>query len=299
MLLAIVIPYYKIAFFAETLHSLSIQTDKRFKVYIGNDASPEDPSDLLEQYRGAFDFEYYKFDNNLGGTSLVQQWNRCIKLTNREEWISIIGDDDTVSPNYVLEFYNYFQNFSSKCDVIRFAVQKITADGSFFGKLNTNPELENSKIILFDTKRSSLSEYVFNRNKLQETHFKNFKLAWWSDVLVVLEVSNFGNIFSINKAQANVRISELSISGSSAFLLDKQLATFSFYKYLIVEKRKEFSDRELLELERRIANCYFDNKKNVLLFIKICLIHLRNLNFYGLLLFIQNSKSKMISVLKQ
>lgn len=42
-MLAIVIPYYKINYFEETLKSLSNQTDKKFKVYIGNDASENDP----------------------------------------------------------------------------------------------------------------------------------------------------------------------------------------------------------------------------------------------------------------
>lgn len=40
-MLAIVIPYYKITFFEDTLESLAHQTDKRFKVYIGDDASPK------------------------------------------------------------------------------------------------------------------------------------------------------------------------------------------------------------------------------------------------------------------
>lgn len=51
-MLSIVIPYYKITFFDQTLKSLATQTDKRFKVYIGDDASPEPPIDLLENYKG-------------------------------------------------------------------------------------------------------------------------------------------------------------------------------------------------------------------------------------------------------
>ena len=49
-MLAIVIPYYKHFFFDATLASLSIQTNMHFKVYIGDDASPESPNDLLEKY---------------------------------------------------------------------------------------------------------------------------------------------------------------------------------------------------------------------------------------------------------
>ena len=48
-MLAIIIPYFKLTFFEETLKSLASQTSKRFKVYIGDDASPEGPSNWLEK----------------------------------------------------------------------------------------------------------------------------------------------------------------------------------------------------------------------------------------------------------
>ena len=51
-MLAIVIPFFKLTFFEETLQSLSTQTDKRFKVYIGDDASPEDCTALLQKFEG-------------------------------------------------------------------------------------------------------------------------------------------------------------------------------------------------------------------------------------------------------
>ena len=79
-MLAIVIPYYKIDFFSETLNCLANQTNKQFHVYIGNDASPTDPSSLLDNYKDTIKFTYKKFNNNLGGYSLVKQWGRCIGL---------------------------------------------------------------------------------------------------------------------------------------------------------------------------------------------------------------------------
>ena len=39
--LAIVIPAYKAAFFERTLESIALQTDQRFRVYIGDDASDD------------------------------------------------------------------------------------------------------------------------------------------------------------------------------------------------------------------------------------------------------------------
>ena len=38
--LAVVIPYYKIDYFEETLISLKNQTNRNFNIYVGNDCSP-------------------------------------------------------------------------------------------------------------------------------------------------------------------------------------------------------------------------------------------------------------------
>ena len=112
-MLAIIIPYYKLVFFEETLQSLADQTDERFKVYIGDDASPENPTEIVKQYRGKFDFVYHRFETNLGSISLPQQWERCIALTADEEWIMILGDDDYLGENVVEQFYAHLQEFKS------------------------------------------------------------------------------------------------------------------------------------------------------------------------------------------
>ena len=104
-MLAIIIPFFKPTFFEATLQSLANQTDKRFKVYIGDDASPEDCYALLQKFEGQFDFIYHRFETNLGGISLTQQWERCIALSGDEEWLMILGDDDVLGENVVEEFY--------------------------------------------------------------------------------------------------------------------------------------------------------------------------------------------------
>ena len=90
-MLAIIIPYYKIRFFEETLKSLENQTDMRFKVYIFNDNSPENPEKLIEKFKNSFYFEYFKFNENLGGKSLVKHWHRCLEKINESTAFSISG----------------------------------------------------------------------------------------------------------------------------------------------------------------------------------------------------------------
>ncbi|UJH92516.1 glycosyltransferase family 2 protein [Antarcticibacterium sp. 1MA-6-2] len=70
-MLAIVIPYYKINFFEECLQSLANQTSKNFRVYIGDDASPDDPSGIVSEYNKQLTLKIKRFKENLGGKSLT------------------------------------------------------------------------------------------------------------------------------------------------------------------------------------------------------------------------------------
>lgn len=76
--LAIVIPYYKIDFFEDTLISLSNQTNPKFTVYIGDDLSPHCPVNLISKYKDKLNIIYRKFEYNIGNVNLVGQWKRCV-----------------------------------------------------------------------------------------------------------------------------------------------------------------------------------------------------------------------------
>jgi glycosyltransferase involved in cell wall biosynthesis len=274
-MLAIVIPYYKLTFFEATLQSLASQIDQQFKVYIGDDASPDDPNDLLEKYKGKFNFVYHRFDDNLGGTSLVRQWERCIALVNNENWVMILGDDDVVSDDVVRVFYDNLTMVESKqINVVRFATQKIDEMGKVISEIYEHPKIENSIDFLFRNTRSSLSEYVFLKEQLLKIGFKNFPLAWFSDVLAVLEFSNFKDIFSLNNTIISIRISNKSISGNQNNLKLKSESTFAFYYYLLSKKNNQFSENQKKKLRLRIGKCYLNNKKKLIYFFKISTLFL-------------------------
>lgn len=287
-MLAVIIPYYKLSFFEATLESLANQTDKRFKVYIGDDASPENPFELLEKYNGKFIFVYHRFNDNLGVISLTQQWERCIKMTSNEEWLMILGDDDVLANNIVEEFYNNIEEVEQKgINVIRFASQKIGEKGKVTSKIYEHPKIEKAVQFLFDKTRSSLSEYVFRKSQVVKIGFKNFPLAWYSDVLAVFEFANFDTVFSINDSIVYVRISELSISGSSWYKEQKTQAKFEFYYYLVKNKHSCFSEKELKELYYRLNKCYINNKKYYLFFLKISKLYFLRKQFNENVLFLK------------
>ena len=244
-MLAIVIPFYNIVFFEETLQSLNKQTDKRFKVYIGNDASPSNPEVLLHKYQGKFDFVYHRFENNLGSTSLTQQWKRCIELTSNEKWLMILGDDDALEKNVVEEFYKNVNEVEKEgIAVVRFSTVKMDKTSKTITDVYTHPKTEKAVDFLFRKTRSSLSEYVFLKSKVIDIGFKDFPLAWFSDVLAILEFSDFNRIFTINTAVIKIRISNISISGKKDNLKQKAQATFEYHHYLITKKENYFTNKQ-------------------------------------------------------
>lgn len=267
IMLAIIIPYYKLTFFDETLMSLASQTDKRFKVYIGDDASPENPSALLEKYKGQFDFVYHRFAENLGGKSLTQQWERCIALSGQEEWLMILGDDDVLGENVVEAFYINLEEIK-KIDVtvVRFASQVIDEKGTTISKLHHHPKIEKATDFLLRKlkggTRSSLSEYVFKRDLVDKLQFKELPLAWYSDLLAVLEFSKWAHIFTINETVVYFRHSGLNITCRTDDFVVKNEATFQFYHYLLSNCGFRFSKVGVQLLFDRIEKTLLDNKKN-------------------------------------
>lgn len=237
-MLAIVIPYFNIAYFEHTLKSLANQTDKRFTVYIGNDASPDEPEELLKGFESNFDYKYRRFTSNLGAGSLSKHWKRCIDLTKEEAWLMILGDDDVLGPAVVESFYSKRGKAEEQeVNVLRFATQMIDEQGTNQSKVYQHPEFENSPEAFIKTlnsgNRSSLSEYIFKRTAYEAHGFKNYPLGWHVDDMAWLEFSEFGSILSTNDAVVYVRTTGLSITGQSENFKDKYLASLMFYKDLI------------------------------------------------------------------
>lgn len=244
-MLAIVIPYYKLEFFEECLESLVAQTDKKFNVYIGNDASPYDPSILIKSYKEKINITYKRFEENLGGTSLTGQWDRCIKMINEEEWIMVLGDDDVLEENVVKNFHQQYSQFTGKTNVVRFASQVIDSTRSPKSPVYTHPEWEEAADSffrwLFGKTRSSLSEHIFTKEVYTIHKFKNYPLGWHSDDIAWLDFPGSKQIYSINESLVLVRHSDSNITTATDNLELKDAASFRFQHDLIFEKLRIFS----------------------------------------------------------
>lgn len=235
--LAIIIPYFKINFFEKTLESLARQTDKRFQVYIGDDASSNSPEELLKNYQGKFNFSNKRFENNLGSISLAKQWERCIELMQDEEWLMILGDDDFLSPNYIEEFYKHLELVEkNNINVIKYSSLEIDENGDVQKIKKEEPLIKSSIEHFFDKfvheGRSSLSEHIFRKSAYNKYGFFEMPLAWHSDDWAQLRFSDFEDILFIKEAQCYISVSSASISGSIDNIRIKQLSSQIFFEGL-------------------------------------------------------------------
>ena len=269
--IAIIIPFYKKKYFQKTLESLAGQTNKNFSLYIGNDNSPDDIEDLIGEFSDQLNFKYKKFDQNLGANNLTLEWDRCIALSDKEEWLMILGDDDVLDPKVVDEFHSHISRIeSSEIKVIRYASQLIDEEDHITSPVYFNPELENAGISYLRTLkgegRSTLSEHIFARSAYEKHGFKHFPVAFGSDNVAWLEFPDMGNIFSINTSVVSVRISRehLSSRDDDGLKYKKREGIYLFNRYIIQNYSSWFNEEErILILKKAYRNLRFATRNKL------------------------------------
>lgn len=262
--LAIVIPYYKMVFFEETLKSVASQTDKRFTLYIGNDASPDDPFPLIEKYFPDGNYHYFDYKENLGGKNLAMQWERILENVN-EEWFQILGDDDVISENFVEEFYaNLHETVQQKAMVLKAPQCIINEMGEVMAGLSEFPYLfsrnYNWQRKFRSGERASLSEHIFKTSQYRKYKFQKFPIAWGSDDVAVYEFSESEPILFLKKSKVFVRVSKHSISGSEDNIIAKKNAYHYFEKYMINHHYKNLEKEDIYKMiNQQISYSYKNN----------------------------------------
>jgi hypothetical protein len=255
--IAVIIPYYKIDFFEETLISLKNQTDKRFNLYIGNDNSPDDPQNLIKRY-DSFITRYKKFETNVGKNSLSKQWERCIdEFIEKEKWVHVLADDDTISENFIEEFYNNVKDAEiNNISLIKYKCKIINEHNEIQKKFPDYPRIQKAAVFFGNLYNnigfSTLSENIFRIDKYRKYRYQDIELAYGSDAIAVLEFSEFGDILFINNAFMSFRDSEVNLSGyrnSTDYRGKKMIGNTQYMTYLLKNYRQKF------EYETKVNMC--------------------------------------------
>lgn len=247
--LAIIIPYYKIDFFEESIQSVAAQTNKNFTLYIGNDASSTDPLDIIEKYFKEGEYNYFHYSDNMGGKNPALQWDRILENV-KEEWFQILGDDDTISSNFVEEFHKSISSVESKkISTIKFSHHLIDEQNNILRSITIDqtiiPSTEVFKMKYKGIIASSLSENIFSLAAFKKYRFEKIPFAWGTDDLALLTFSEFNDIYYISKAYVNVRISTSSISGNLS-LQNKKDRAYNSMREIVLNRYSKYFDKSFL-----------------------------------------------------
>lgn len=243
--LAIVIPAYKSTFLSAALDSIAAQTCKDFTLYIGDDCSPHDLKSIVDKYTDKINIVYKRFDENLGGRDLVAQWERCIDMTQGEEWLWLFSDDDVMESECVASFFKEIQINGTTHDIYHFNVKVINDKGI----ITRTPKKYPLVIFSIDYYKGKMSgvyislvvENIFSRNVYEKNEgFQNFDLAWGSDTATWIKFMNEKGMKSI--IGPNVLWRSGSENISSSFLspiIERKISAlndFFFWSYLYFRK---------------------------------------------------------------
>ena len=233
--LAIIIPAYKGLYLEKTLQSFADQTCKDFTLYIGDDQSPDELYEIVKQFENQIHIEYKKFENNLGGVNLVNQWNRCLEIIKSEDWIWLFSDDDYVDKICVESFYKNL-SIPIKTNIYRFNLQIVDQDNEEMGGLNRFPEnLSAEEFFEGRIKKNIYSyavEYIFNRKAFEDVGgFEYFDLCWSTDDATWIKLARKNGIATINEGIVYWRYSGINISSiknDKSIVLRKLQANLDF-----------------------------------------------------------------------
>lgn len=231
--ITIVIPYFNYSYFDFCLNSLANQTDKRFKVFVGDDNAPIHPSDLIAKYKKNIDIDYVKFSTNIGQKSLTKHWCRCLEYV-KTEWFMILGDDDMLSANAIEAFYNIvLSDNSGNRNVLRYNTQIVDDKNNKISPLydysHITDSLDFQYLRALKRVRSSLGEYVFKKESYLKHGVRDYPKAFYSDNMMVLEYSELSVIEPIKNATVFIRVTNESQSGNPDNESWMTIAAYEFY----------------------------------------------------------------------
>ncbi len=275
-MLAIVIPAYRLKFLAKTLESLCFQTNQNFNVYVGDDNSPDDIETTVNLFKHKLRLKYKKFETNVGSKSLTVHWQRCIDMVFDEEWIWLLPDDDTASLQCVESFYTKMKEDNTPKKLYRFQTNHIDEHDVILKQTNLCPPLESNidfviKKLTFE-RNSSLAEYIFSKEAFVKCGgFIDLPLAWGSDDLLWIKLSQEDDIVTLPSGTVSLRQSSINISNNiTSYTKEKFEAKYKYLLFLISDKSfmKKLLDKYTITTFRNIVtkHLFFEYKSHAIKF---------------------------------
>ena len=228
--IAIVIPAYRASSIHKTLYSLSAQTDRRFTVYVGDDASPEDLATIVSGFEDRLHIVYYRFPDNYGPEKATEHLKRCLGLIGDESFICILSDDNELTPKCIRRFrrtaasHPDYDVYHWNCDTIDVR-SEVTEMGRRFRRKMTVGQM--FRRVFIAGAPLSVSSFVFRRDALLNALSGEETLAK-ATLAALFKAAREKGVLTVRCSRVLLRRHPDSLSDNPATAAESAKAVFSF-----------------------------------------------------------------------
>ena len=233
-LVSIGLPAFKSLYFEKALKSILNQSYTNIEVIVVNDASPDDFDSILEKYTDDKRVRYYKNSINLGATSLVSNWNKCVGLAKGEFFV-LASDDDIYHEDFLSEMLKLSYKYP-EVHLFHARVALIDKADKIFDLSPLCPEYESCFDFVWHRIRNYRSQYAPDFMCRTETlqsvgGFVDFPSAWCSDDATWFMIAKQHGVAYSHRILFYFRYSGINIT-SGGHVEDKIKANYLFEKWL-------------------------------------------------------------------
>ena len=257
--LAIILLAYRGAHIHRALSSLQLQKDNNFRVYVCDDASPDDIAGMVSEFEDRLDVVYVRFDENFGIRRQSEHLARCLAQTKGEEVVAFFSDDNELTSDAVRRVrrvarrHPEMQVFHLNTTYINETSEQ-TGEGKRFCRRMAPPAL--FKRIFKAEAPAPLSSFFFRRAALEKAMFQIQNVSRAPLTLVFAAVGPEGKLLTVRRARLLKRLHSSDYSSNPATALEKAQQMQSFFgwtEYFFEDGKYPLKPKDRVELFARHA----------------------------------------------
>lgn len=231
-LVSFVMPAYKGLWIRKAIDSILAQTYQNIELIIVDDVSPEDLYSIVSSYEDGR-IRYHRNSENLGGTSLIRQWEHSLTFA-KGEYVVMAADDDVYHPQFTEQAINMVIKYP-KCDIVRSRVAQIDEQGALVGIDQAFPAYMSQIEYAFRYRDGSaficMGNFLFRTEALRRKGFVDFPCALCSDIATSIDLARNG-MANVDRMLFYFRQSDVHLSGSTVRNREKMEAITLFFDWI-------------------------------------------------------------------